>query len=542
MTEEGGGVSKGGLKVTKSSKTAIVGVMCAERLAFGPFVLSPEIGLLSRSGAPAPVGYRAILLLGALLKRSGEVLTKSELIDAAWPDMAVEEGNLSVQIASLRKLLGSSSEGADWIVTVPRVGYRFVGVVERQASEVVAGDGENRLAATGPSIVVLPFANHSEDPEQEYFADGLTEDIITALARLRWLFVCARNSSFVYKAKAHDLRQVGRELGVRYILEGSVRRSATRIRINAQLADASTGSQIWAKRYDGELADFFVLQDQITESVVAFIEPQLYAAENQRLQSKAPESLDAWGLVMRAMPFVWTWGSAADLETAQQYLSGALRIDVDYPRANSLLAWVFAARVQLGWAGGVDTLSAALTMAQRAVSRDSEDPWSHLAAGYVHMVSRRFQLAVEELSTAIELNPSLAMAHVILGSTYGYGGMPDDGLHHLAIASRLSPGDYSQAGNLATQGLCHLMAGRFSKAVECERRAVQLRPHFGTAWRTLTAAAGLANDLETASHALKESKRLHPTLSIRWIEEQHPIVHGKDRDIYVRGLRAAGLT
>jgi TolB-like protein/Tfp pilus assembly protein PilF len=542
MTEGAAGISKGVLKVTKSSKTAIIEPMRSERLTFGPFVLNPEIGLLSRSGTPVPLGYRAILLLAALLKRPGDVLSKAELIEAAWPGMAIEEGNLSVQIAALRKLLGSSPDGADWIVTAPRVGYRFVGAVESLPVQAAAGDGQDRFTATGPSIVVLPFANHSDDPEQEYFADGLTEDIITALARLRWLFVCARNSSFVYKAKAHDLRQVGRELGVRYALGGSVRRSATRVRIHAQLADASTGSQIWAKRYDGELADFFVLQDQITESVVAFIEPQLYAAENQRLESKAPESLDAWGFVMRAMPFVWTWGSAGDLETAQQLLSGALKIDPGYPRANSLLAWVFAARIQLGGADAAETLASALAMAQRAVERDAEDPWCHLAAGYVHMVSRRFQLAVEQLSTAIELNPSLALAHVILGSTYGYGGMPDDGLHHLAIASRLSPGDYSQAGNLATQGLCHLIAGRFAKAIECERRAVQLRPHFGTAWRTLTAAAGLANALETAAHALVESKRLHPSLSIRWIEERHPIVHEKDRAIYIRGLRAAGLT
>jgi TolB-like protein len=517
--------------------------MSDKRFVFGPFLLDPGIGMLSRLGMPVPVGYRGALLLGAFLKRPGEVLTKSDLMDAAWPGVAVEEANLSVQIASLRKLLGPATNGGEWIATVPRVGYRFVGAVDRQLVESSARVGEQELPepGLGPSIVVLPFGNLSDDPEQEFFADGLTEDIITALARFRWLFVCARNSSFAYKGKAVDVKQIGRELGVRYVLEGSVRRSGPRVRITAQLADASSASQVWAKRYDGELVDFFALQDQITESVVAAIEPQLYAAENQRLQSKPPESLDAWGFVMRAMPFVWTWGSAMDIDTARALLDRAREINPDYPRANSLLAWIHSARVQLGWADPKDTLTMALGMAQQAIERDTEDPWSHLAAGYVHMVSRQFTSAVEELSAAIERNPSLALAHVILGSTYGYGGMAQDGLHHLAIATRLSPGDFSQAGNLATQGLCHLMAGRFDQAVQCERRAVLLRPHFGTAWRTLTAAAALAGDLDTAARALSEAKRLHPNLSIEWVEQYHPIVHSKDREIYVNGLRTAGL-
>jgi adenylate cyclase len=180
-------------------------------------------------------------------------------------------------------------------------------------------------------------------------------------------------------------------------------------------------------------------------------------------------------------------------------------------------------------------------MAQRAIQRDPEDPWAHFAAGYVHMVSRSFDQAVAELTEAIELNPSFAFAHIILGNTYGYGGMPDDGLHYLALAARLSPRDFAQAGNLSTQGLCHLMARRFPQAVECERRAVELRPHFGTAWRTLAAAAGLAHDHDTAVHALAEARRLHPSLSVEWVEKYHPIIHEKDRAMYIEGLRAAGL-
>jgi TolB-like protein/Tfp pilus assembly protein PilF len=506
--------------------------------AFGSFVVNAEAGTLVRQGVPIPVGYRGLLLLGALLKRPGEILTKSDLMDAAWPGMVVEEGNLTVQIASLRKLLGPSPGGSEWITTVPRVGYRFTGAVEMTEGLRSAGE---LLSQPAPSIAVLPFANLSDDTEQQYFADGLAEDIITRLSRLRWLFVSARNSSFTYKGKPIEIKQVGRELGVRYVLSGSVRRSEQRLRIGAELSEALTGRQVWAERYDVELADFFALQDQIAESVIAAIEPRLYAAEHQRFRTLPPDSLDAWGFVMKAMPYVWNWGSAEEIDTAQALLKRAIEIDPDYPRANSLLAWAHATRVQLGRADAWGDLGNARLIAQRAIQHDPEDPWTHLAAGYVHMVSRGFDKAVKELSEAIELNPSLAFAHTLLGCTYAYGGLSSDGLHHCELAARLSPRDFTQAANFSVKGLCHFMAGRFADAMEWERHAVELRPHFATAWRTLAASAGKAGSLDEAARALSEAKRLQPSLSVEWIAKYHPIVHEKDRAVYIEGLRGAGL-
>jgi adenylate cyclase len=389
-------------------------------------------------------------------------------------------------------------------------------------------------------VAVLPFVNLSNDNEQEYFADGLTEDIITRLGRLKWLFVSARTSSFIYKGKPVDAKQVGRELGVRYVLGGSVRRSTLRLRIGAELSDASTGLQVWAEQYDADLTDFFTLQDQIAQSVVAAIEPRLYVAEHQRFQSRPPDSLDAWGFVMKAMPHVWDWGSAQDIEIAQAFLKQAIDVDPDYPRAISLLAWTQAAQVQLGLAD-VKQLGAVRVMAQRAIQRDSDDPWTHLAAGYVHMVSRDGDRAIEELTEAIELNPSLAFAHVVLAATYGYCGKASEGLHHCELAARLSPHDFTQAVNYSARGLCHFMAGRFAEAVEWERRAVELRPHFGSAWRTLAAAAGKAGNLDEATHALTKAKRLHPLLSVEWVANHHPITSEKERLAYIEGLRAAGL-
>ncbi|TIX19837.1 MAG: adenylate/guanylate cyclase domain-containing protein, partial [Mesorhizobium sp.] len=222
-----------------------------------------------------------------------------------------------------------------------------------------------------PSIAVLPFLNMSGDPEQEYFGDGVAEDIITALSKLRGFFVIARNSTFAYKGKAPDIRQVARELGVRYILEGSVRKAGERVRVTGQLVDAASGNHIWAERYDRPTSDIFAVQDEITHSVVAAIEPQIYAAERLRLQSKAPESLDAWGCVVRAMPYIWTW-VIQDEDTGINLLKRAIEVDPHYARARSLLAWAFATRVVSGNLEFAPSISNALTLAQRAIDLDPD--------------------------------------------------------------------------------------------------------------------------------------------------------------------------
>src|SRR5215468_11799087 len=222
--------------------------------AFGPFVLDRRRGRLLREGQPLAVSSKGLLLLEALLGAPGRVLTKAELMRAAWGDAAVEESNLSVQMAALRKQLGPTADGGDWIATMPRVGYRFVGLPRQGATAQIA-DAPPSEQERRPSIAVLPFANLGGEREQEYLADGITEDIITALTRFRWFFVIARNSSFAYKDKPLDVKQVARELGVRYLLEGSLRKSGERVRISAQLVDATSGSHIWAERYDVELTE-----------------------------------------------------------------------------------------------------------------------------------------------------------------------------------------------------------------------------------------------------------------------------------------------
>jgi TolB-like protein/Flp pilus assembly protein TadD len=512
------------------------------RVAFGPFLLDPEAGTLLREGVPVPVGYRAFLLLKAFLGRPGEVLTKSKLMDAAWQGAAVEETNLSVQIATLRKLLGSSPAGGEWIATIPRVGYRFAGSVDQQvdhgSGNAIASDSKE--PARGPSIAVLPFVNLSDDREQEYFADGIVEDIIAGLSRLRWLFVIARNSSYAYKGKAVDARQVALDLGVRYVLEGSVRRSGARVRVTVELVDGLSSQQIWADRYDRELTDLFAVQDEITASVVASIEPHIFAAEGASYRRKRPTNLDAWGRVMRAMPTVWTW-AATDNDAALQDLNQAVAIDPGYAHAYSLIAWTTASRAHIGRVRLPQVLEPAMVAAKRAIDLDGEDPWGHLALGYVHMLARRSRAAVEELSHAIDLNPNFALAHGILGATFNFAGEPEDGLQQVRIALRLSPRDVHQAVFLSAEAIGHFVGGRYAESVELNRRAVQLRPRFVSAWRTLAAAAGLAGDIETASTALAEANVLQPDLSAEWIESYYALAKPEHRALYIKGLRTAGL-
>src|SRR6266849_6388354 len=300
------------------------------------------------------------------------------------------------------------------------IGVHRVSLVENIAPIVVKGaavaantevSGSDR-----PSLAVLPFANMSGDPEQEYFADGISEDIITGLSKLRWFFVIARNSSFTYKGKAVDVKRVARELSVRYVLEGSVRKGGNRVRITTQLIDAATGNHLWADRYDGDLTDVFALQDEITKKVVAAIEPKLLEAEGLRSQSRSPEDIGAWDMVIHANSLFWRM-TKSEGEAAIAMLKQAVKLHPDYAPAHSMLAFVLLVWGYAGW-----TLSEqepqtkqAAALAARAAELDDSDPWAHLALGYIAVTRRGTDEAVAEFQRAIDLNPNFAAAHGYLG-------------------------------------------------------------------------------------------------------------------------------
>jgi TolB-like protein len=275
--------------------------MDQDQVSFGPFHFDLSDSKLSFQGAPIALSSRALNILRVLALAKGNVVSKDRLLDAVWPGLAVEENNIQVHISALRKELDRRTDGESFIITMPGRGYRLVGLERPPEIDQSEMGGPAGFVIPGASIAVLPFQNMSGDPEQEYFADGIVEDIITGLSRIKWLFVIARNSSFVHKGKAVDLKQIGHDLGVRYLVEGSVRKAGDRVRITVQLIDAKTGGHLWIERYDRLLDDIFAVQDEITMRVIGAIEPNLRKVEIARVKRKRPDNLDAYDLVLRAI-------------------------------------------------------------------------------------------------------------------------------------------------------------------------------------------------------------------------------------------------
>jgi adenylate cyclase len=390
-----------------------------------------------------------------------------------------------------------------------------------------------------PSIAVLPFANMSGDPEQEYFADGMVEEIITALSRIRWLFVIARNSSFTYKGKAVDVKQVGRELGVRYVLEGSVRKAGNRVRITGQLIDATVGNHIWAERYDRELADIFAVQDEITERVVATIEPELYAAEHLRSQRKPPESLDAWECVIRALSCI-AQSSLTGYNEAEALCRRAIKIYRNYGQAHSLLAWVLLRRTD--WSGDITSFFAeAEGEARTALAIDERDPWAHLTHGLVLYRQRRHDEAERAYRRALELNPNFALVHAVLGLPLAYRGAHQDAIESAERAMRLSPNDPlidRQATH--TMAFAKFAAAHYAECVTWARKTIERHPGHLPPYSALIAGAALLGDAFAATEAMRALLRLRPDFSLSWAGKNVPLT-GDILKRFLDGLRKAGL-
>ena len=392
-----------------------------------------------------------------------------------------------------------------------------------------------------PSIAVLPLVNMSGDPEQEYFADGISEDIITGLSKLRWFFVIARNSSFIYKGKAVDVKRAARELGVRYVLEGSVRKGGNRVRITAQLIDAATGNHIWADRYDGELSDIFALQDEITHKVVAAIEPKLLEAEAMRSQSRSSEDLGAWEMVIHANSLFWRL-NRPDGETAIAILRRAVTQYPDYGPAHSMLAFMLLIAGRLAWTSAEleAQVPEAQMLAVKAMSLDNSDPWAHLALGFVAYTKRSTDEAVEEFTRALDLNPNFAAAHGYLSLALALADRPKEAIAHGEQAIRMSPHDPQTGLFNVALAAAHYLEGRFGEAVAFGRKATQLSPQLSGAHRIYVASLGQAGQINEARDALQRLKEVQPTISIAWIERYVPYTSSA-MPKFIDGMRKAGL-
>jgi len=423
-------------------------------------------------------------------------------------------------------------------ITRPVHAYR----VGPAAATAATASSEKPLALPDkPSIAVLAFDNLSGDPEQEYFADGIAEDLITELSRLRWLFVTARNSSFAYKGRSPDVRQVGTELGVRYVLEGSVRKGANRIRVTAQLIDATTGNHVWAERYDRELADLFDLQDEITEAIVASVGPELDAMERERARRKPPENLDAWDSYQRGLWNLYQFTKDGNRE-ARRLFDRAIKLDPSFAPAYAALSYAHNLAVNQGFTEDrAESLSQARQAALRAVAEDEKDAFGHTTLGRAYTYAGEDQAAINAIRTAIDLNPSFALAHHCLALAMIAVNNPEDSLRAANTASRLSPHDPMYAFYDAVRSVACFLMHDYEQAIEWAE-AGRRRPTIIGFWPCVLLAAGLAHlgRREEATQALEEARRHEPNVSLEFIKRAVWWRHDRLDNLF-EGLRKAGL-
>lgn len=482
-----------------------------QQFLFGPFVLDAGRGMLTRDGATVPVGSRAVRILEALLRAGGRVVTKEELITSAWPNTVVEEGNLSVQIAALRKVLAAVPEAQEWIATVARLGYRFVGPVSTETSAPPSAAGTLGDFGEKPSLAVLPFVNLSEDPAQDYFVDGTTEDLINTLSRFRWFRVLGRNSSFSLKARDDDLKRAVHDLSVRYILEGSVRRSGERVRITAQLSDAASGRQIWSERYDLALTDIFAVQDEIAERVAGAIEPELLKTESM-LAMRRPRSANvtAWDLVRQGMYRFHKVGRETHLQARELFRHAAER-DPELADAWLWLARVDAGIVAYGWSSKPDAdLREGVDAAFRAIALDEKSPYAHYSLAIVSAYAGELAQAARAAERALQINPGFALGHFVLGMARLFSGQAAEAIGSLERGLSLNPYDAQNFVWYNLLAFACFFAGQPGKALESADRARNLRPNWRPGLELIACCHSALGNPRAAREAMEQSRRSPP--------------------------------
>jgi adenylate cyclase len=520
----------------------------ADTFLFEGFRLDRRGGVLSRldqGDVPTPValGSRALNLLGLLVERNGELVSKDAIMEAIWPGRVVEEANLNVQISKLRQILDRNREHGSCIQTIHGRGYRFVGVVtqpEVGARSAISPTAVVALPLPGkPSVAVLPFTNMSGDDEQEFFVDGIAEDIITALFPYPSLFVIARNSCFTYKGRAVDVTQVGRELGVRYVLEGGMRKAGNRIRFTAQLVEAETGKHVWAERYDRDLAEIFAVQDEIAEAVTIAIPPAIAAAERQRAMRKLPGSLDAWGVYQCGLWHLSKY-TMDENSLAEKFFQQAMDLDPGFSGACVGLAMAKEQACDLQIRGLPETLSSIDELARRAVALDCADAEARLCLSGVSLRDGDYEGALAEARRALAITPNLSGAHGRLGATLIFSGRPKEGLAALERSFRIDPRDPQFVKRLTQMVLGLYFSREYGAAVEVAKWAIRSYPDFPNFYRWLAAALGQLDRIEEARKALEKAIAVVPGSFEKNVLGRMPWMRPEDHDHMLEGLRRAG--
>jgi TolB-like protein len=503
---------------------------------FPGYCVDPTRGLLRDDGVDVPLRAKSLDLLLILLRNAGRVVSKEELLEKVWNGLAVSEDSLTQCIHDIRRALADTEQKL--IRTVPRRGYLF------PSEALITGKPEipAHPSADHPSIAVLSFSNLTNDPAQDYFADGIVEEIIMSLSRMKWIFVIARNSSFIYKGRAVDIKQVGRELGVRYVLEGSVRRAENRVRIAGQLIDTSTGATIWADRFDGELADIFDLQDQVTASVVGAISPKLMQAEIERSRHKPTDSLDAYDYYLRGMAAYQLWSREGNREALTMF-THATELDPHFASAFGMAARCYAQLKAGGWPSDWSkNMPEAARLARRAAALGNDDALALCTAGFaLAWVAGEVEEGTVLIDEALRLNPNLAWAWVTSAWARVWLGEPETATVHLARAMRLSPLDPLMLSTHTVQACAHMLVGRHEEAFAWAVKAWRQRPDYGFVAVVATTAAALAGRQGEAEKALARLRTLMPDFHISNLQELFPLRRTADVEIFSDGLRRAGL-
>jgi TolB-like protein len=501
--------------------------------SFGPYLLDSDRRTLTCDGQSTEIGLRACALLVELLKSSGQIVSKSDLMAAAWPNQAVEEGNLTVQVAGLRKLLGPGPQGLDWIVTVPRVGYRLV------LPQTPPPEARETLK---PALAVLPFVNLSGDVAQDYFADGVVEDIITALSRFKSFAVIARNSSFTYKGQAVDVRQVGQDLGVRYVLEGSIRRASDRLRISAQLVECENGQHIWAEHFDGQIEDVFDFQDRITESVATVVAPHIQKAELERSRRERPGSIAAYDLYLQALPKLST-DTAADNADAYALLTMALALEPDNPIFLALATVALNDRGLMSYpAIGRDDRQECAVLARRGLERAAGNATviAHCSMVLLH-ITKDYDWAMAAIVSAVEANPNDLLVVSRAGIAHLHCGNIADSLAFFHRAIRLGPRGPDAYTCLTGIAHCQMVLGDYPQALLWAARSLTLRPNYQCTYWMLIASNAQLGRMDEARKYLAEFRKLAPGVSIASIWAGQPQKDPSRCAAILDGLRLAGL-
>lgn len=517
-------------------------------LLFEESVLDLERRELRRGFERVAVEPQVFDLIVHLVKNRDRVVTRDELIATVWRGRIVSDSTLASRINAARKAVGDTGEAQRLIRTYPRKGVRFIAAVtyESNADEPspmeTYGDPSPETGRGKPCLAVLPFANLSGDPEQDYFADGITEDIITELSRNRSFLLVARNSTFAFSGKHCDVRQIGQELGADYVVEGSVRRLGSNVRVTVQLAETQGGRQLWAERYDRGLQDIFEVQDEITSTIAARLEPEVDIAEQDRAARKPRQNFDAWDF-FRVGTRRFYRASAEDNQAAQRLFHRAIELDPELAQAHAFLSYsIVLSMVYFDVDPDERRLAEAVAIGKRGVALDDRDALVRFMYGRALLASGSYQEALEELAAALELNPSLPAVHCGLADSLACLGRVPDAIPHFQAAITLSPHDPLRWAFLAYRALAHLFAREFEEAARWAQKATRV-PHchyLGFAHRV--AALGHLQRTSELHVAVAELLQIKPEFSLAFARQR--LFYVKDKDqlaLYIDGLHRAGI-